>query len=159
MFTVKSFYDLTLDELNEIYLLRGLVFVVGQKITEENEIDRADRQALHFFHANERGEVLAYLRLFDLATFSDDAHPADPGAWTLGRVAVHPDARGTGLGRRLLNEALTWIEEKTEAERISISAQAYLAEGYYGAAGFEIVGEPYLEAGIEHVHMVRPIQR
>ncbi|WP_237224252.1 GNAT family N-acetyltransferase [Rothia nasisuis] len=159
MFTVKSFYELTLDELNEIYLLRGLVFVVGQKITEENEIDRADRQALHFFHANERGEVLAYLRLFDLATFSDEAHPADPGAWTLGRVAVHPDARGTGLGRKLLNAALTWIYENTTAERVSISAQSYLKEGYYEKAGFKQVGEPYIEAGLEHVHMVCPLER
>ena len=158
MFTVKPFYDLPLDELNEIYLLRGMVFVVGQKITEENEIDRADRQALHFFHANEHGEVLAYLRLFDLATFSDESHPADPGAWTLGRVAVHPDARGTGLGRRLLSEALAWIEENTDAKRISISAQAYLADGYYGAAGFEMVGPPYLEPAFEHGIMLPPVR-
>lgn len=158
MFTVKHFYDLTLDELNEIYLLRGLVFVVGQKITEENEIDRADRQALHLYHATEQGEVLAYLRMLNLATYSDANHPADPAAWTLGRVAVHPDARGTGLGKKLLAEALTWLNENTDAERVIISAQAYLKDGYYGPAGFEQVGEPYLEAGIEHIQMVRSLK-
>lgn len=154
MFVLKTFKELTLEELNEIYLLRGLVFVVGQKITEENEIDRADRQALHFFHANEAGEVLAYLRLFDLGIFSDDSHPLDPGAWSMGRVAVHPDARGTGLGRELLGAAINWVRTTTEAQRISISAQAYLKDRYYGAAGFKQVGENYLEAGIDHVHMV-----
>lgn len=100
MFTIKKFANLTLEELNEIYILRSLVFVVGQKITQENEIDRADRQALHFFHTNEDGEVLAYLRLFDLSTFSDDSHALEPGAWTLGRVAVHPAARGHRPGQK-----------------------------------------------------------
>ncbi|MDY3049715.1 MAG: GNAT family N-acetyltransferase [Rothia sp. (in: high G+C Gram-positive bacteria)] len=158
MFTVKKFYDLTLDELNEIYLLRSLVFVVGQKITEENEIDRADRQAIHFFLADDQGQLQAYLRLLDLATFSDASHPLEPGAWTLGRVAVHPQARGQGLGRRLLDEALNWLEKNTEAQRVSISAQAYLAQTYYGAAGFKQVGPSYQEAGIEHVRMVRPLR-
>lgn len=158
MFTVKPFYDLTLDELNEIYLLRGLVFVVGQKITEENEIDRADRQAIHLFHTNEQGEVLAYLRMLDLAAYSDANHPADPTAWTLGRVAVHPEARGSGLGKKLLNYALVWLQENTETERVVISAQAYLKDGYYGPAGFRQVGEPYLEAGIEHIKMVRSLR-
>lgn len=159
MFTVKPFYDLTLDELNEIYLLRGLVFVVGQKITAENEIDRADRRALHFFCANENGEVLAYLRMLDLGTYSDASHPCDPTAWTLGRVAVHPDVRGSGLGKKILNEALIWLEEHTDAERVIISAQAYLKDSFYGPAGFEQLGNPYLEAGIEHVQMVRSLQR
>lgn len=158
MFSAKNFYDLTLDELNEIYLLRGLVFVVGQKITEENEIDRADRQAVHFFQANERGEIMAYLRLLDLGTFSDASHPAEPGAWTLGRVAVHPDARGSGLGRQLLEAALTWLREQTPARRVVISAQAYLKDSYYGAAGFVQVGAPYQEAGIEHVRMVKELR-
>lgn len=158
MFTVKPFYDLTLDELNEIYLLRGLVFVVGQKITEENEIDRADRQALHLYHATEQGEVLAYLRLLDLSTYSDASHPSDPTAWTLGRVAVHPQARGSGLGKKLLNEALAWLTENTNAERVIISAQTYLKDSYYGPAGFTQVGSPYLEAGIEHIQMVRPLR-
>lgn len=46
------------------------------------------------------------------------------------------------------------MRQNTDAERISISAQSYLKDSYYGAAGFKQVGESYLEAGIDHVHMV-----
>lgn len=155
MFTLKTFQELTLEELNEIYILRGQVFVVEQKITEENEIDRADRSALHLFRTTEDGEVLAYLRMFDLGKYSDASHPAEPGTWTLGRVAVRQDARGTGLGRRLLDAGIEWIAHNTDASKISISAQAYLKDRYYGPAGFEQVGASYLEVGIEHVHMVK----
>lgn len=35
-----------------------------------------------------------------------------------------------------------------------ISAQSYLKDSYYGAAGFVQMGEPYLEVGIEHVEML-----
>jgi len=35
-----------------------------------------------------------------------------------------------------------------------ISAQSYLKDSYYGAAGVVQVGEPYLEVGIEHVEML-----
>ena len=35
-----------------------------------------------------------------------------------------------------------------------ISAQAYLRDTYYGAAGFVARGEPYQEAGIKHIEMV-----
>lgn len=158
MFTLKTFQELTLEELNEIYILRGQVFVVEQKITEENEIDRADRFALHLFSANQDGEMLAYLRMFDLGVYSDASHPAEPGTWTLGRVAVRQDARGTGLGRRLLDAGIEWIAHNTDASKISISAQAYLKDRYYGPAGFEQVGEPYLEVGIEHISMVKHLR-
>ena len=83
----------------------------------------------------------------------DDSHEITPGAWTIGRVAVLNEARGTGLGRRIVAEAIEWIREHTEAERIGISAQQYLEHSLYGKAGFVTEGEAYQEAGIEHVHM------
>ncbi|MFC2302722.1 MAG: GNAT family N-acetyltransferase [Rothia aeria] len=77
-----------------------------------------------------------------------------PGAWTFGRVAVHPDARGTGLGRKLLHAALEWIRDNTDAKEIVIAAQAYLKDTYYSPEGFVERGEHYMESGIEHVEMV-----
>ena len=152
-FQAKRFDELTLRELQQIQITRSLVFTVGQQILAQ-EPDEADFESVHFFHADESGRILAYLRLFDLMTVDDGYHRPIEGAWTLGRVAVREEARGTGLGRALLSEAIEWVKENTDARQLVISAQSYLKDSYYGAAGFVQVGEPYLEVGIEHVEMI-----
>ncbi|WP_304009691.1 hypothetical protein [Rothia mucilaginosa] len=53
-----------------------------------------------------------------------------------------------------MREAIGWVRENTEARQLVISTQSYLKDSYYGAAGFIQVGEPYTEAGIEHVEML-----
>ena len=157
-FTAKLFDELTLHELQQIHITRTLVFTAGQKITEP-EADETDFECVHFFSADDSGRVLAYLRMFDLEHVNDGNHRSIAGAWTLGRVAVRQEARGTGLGRKLLHAALEWIRENTTAHQVVISAQAYLKDSYYGAAGFAVLGEPYQEAGIEHIEMVLDLQR
>lgn len=152
-FQAKRFDELTLRELQQIHITRSLVFTVGQQILAQ-EPDEADFECIHFFHADESGRVIAYLRIFDLMAVDDGYHRPIEGAWTLGRVAVREEARGTGLGQALLYEAISWVRENTEAHQLVISAQSYLKDSYYGAAGFVQVGEPYLEVGIEHVEMV-----
>lgn len=152
-FQAKNFNELTLRELQQIHITRSLVFTVGQQILAQ-EPDEADFESVHFFHADDSGQVLAYLRLFDLMTVDDGYHRPIEGAWTIGRVAVREEARGTGLGRALLREAIEWVRENTDARQLVISAQSYLKDSYYGAAGFVQVGEPYLEVSIEHVEMI-----
>ncbi|WP_455111013.1 GNAT family N-acetyltransferase [Rothia mucilaginosa] len=152
-FQAKHFDELTLRELQQIHITRSIVFTVGQQILAQ-EPDEADFDSVHFFHADETGRVLAYLRLFDLMTVDDGYHRPIEGAWTIGRVAVREEARGTGLGRALLRDAIEWARENTDARQLVISAQSYLKDSYYGAAGFVQMGEPYLEVGIEHVEML-----
>lgn len=157
-FFAKHFDELTARELQQIHIIRSVVFTVGQQLTDQ-EPDEADFECIHLFNEDESGKVLAYMRLFDLEHVQDVRHRYIPGAWTFGRVAVHPDARGTGLGRKLLHVALEWIRDNTAAQQIVISAQAYLKDTYYSPEGFIERGPHYLESGIEHVEMVLDINR
>ena len=64
VFTVKTFDELTLNELYEIIKTRQDVFIIEQQ-NNCVEVDGADYGALHVF-SMEDGHVLAYLRLLDL---------------------------------------------------------------------------------------------
>jgi len=70
---------------------------------------------------------------------------------SIGRVVTAPEARGTGLGKELMQRALAAFGPVP----VRIGAQAYL-ERFYRELGFVPAGEPYLEDGIPHVEMLRP---
>jgi ElaA protein len=72
---------------------------------------------------------------------------------SIGRVIVAKRARGAGLGRRLMNEAIAGIEANGHVP-IALSAQVHL-ERFYASLGF-VPGERYDEDGIPHVAMRRP---
>lgn len=153
MFTAKKFSDLTLEELNAIYIARSRVFTVGQQLTVQ-EPDLVDRKAVHFFSQNDAGEVVAYMRLIDLEKVEDDHYEQVSGAYALSRVAVLKTLRGQGMGRKLLDAAIQWVRDETEATKIIIDAQAYLRDSYYAPVGFVQVGEEFREAGLPHVKMI-----
>lgn len=154
-FIAKKFDELTLRELHSIYYMRGVVFTNGQQITDI-DVDYADLDCIHFFHKADDGRVLAYCRMFDLGEVTDESHSPMPGAWTIGRVAVLPETRGTGLGKRLMDGAVNWIRTNTNADRIELTAQSYLKDTLY--KNFTAYGEEFLEAGIPHFHMVLPLR-
>ena len=73
----------------------------------------------------------------------------------IGRVVTAPFARGRGLGRPLMNEAIRQLYSLYDYPvTIKLSAQAHL-QSYYDSLGFKSEGEVYLEDGIPHVAMVK----
>jgi predicted GNAT family N-acyltransferase len=123
--------------------LRIRVFCDEQGVTREEEIDGRDGDAVHLV-AVERGVVIGTCRLlFDGATCK------------LGRLVVEREARRRGIGGRLL--ALGEEEARAAgAERIVLNAQTR-ARGLYRAAGYAETGGRFMQAGIEHVRMERPL--
>jgi ElaA protein len=141
----SRFADLGVDNLYDALALRCRVFILEQG--PYLDPDGIDRQAWHLLGRDEAGELQAYLRVVDPGV----KYP-EP---SLGRVITSAEARGTGLGRRLVAEGLARCALVWPGQGIRISAQAHLAK-FYGEFGFASVGEPYLEDNIPHVEMARP---
>lgn len=151
-----DFAQLTPGELYRVLDLRVRVFVVEQTCPYR-ETDGLDLRALHLLgeeaeeaeEAGEAGEgsrpLVAYARL--LAPGIAFPEPA------IGRVVTCPSVRGRGYGRALMERALSEASSRWPGP-VQIGAQRYL-EAFYGSLGFRPVGEPYLEDGIPHVHMLR----
>ena len=144
--TVKPWAELTTAELYSFLKLRTDVFLVEQKVDEE-ELDNRDLEptTVHYFITDDAGAA-AYLRTLhaDPPQYRD-ARPA------IGRVVVRSDRRGEGLAQQLMTMALADLA----GEAVVLHAQQYIAP-LYESHGFESFGEVYIEAGIPHISMYRP---
>ena len=133
---VKSFNELSLDELYDILKIRVNVFVVEQNCPY-SELDDIDKNAFHVYVKDEDG-IQGYLRVYK----KDDVR--------IGRVLSLK--RRQGIGTLLLKEGIKVAKEKLSAEKIVIEAQTYARE-MYEKLGFYQTSEPFLEDGIEHIKM------
>ncbi len=67
-------------------------------------------------------------------------------------MALKNTYRGKGIGNKLMDKTMKFIEKQFGKENIRISAQTHLLT-YYQGHGFEQVGEGYLEDDIPHIEM------
>ncbi|MDT0555603.1 GNAT family N-acetyltransferase [Patiriisocius hiemis] len=140
---VKTFNELTLDELHDILQLRSEVFVVEQDCIYQ-DIDGKDRKALHVF-LKKSGRIAAYTRCFKPGDYFEEA--------AIGRVVVPMDLRKFGYGHDVMKASVTAIKNRFTTQKIKLSAQTYLID-FYKSHGFIPVGEEYLEDGIPHIAMI-----
>jgi predicted GNAT family N-acyltransferase len=131
------------DEVDQALALRDRVFVGEQGVDPAADRDGLDGKALQFV-AVEDGRVLGTCRVV-----------VRDGVARLGRMAVEPDLRGRGIGARLLD-----VAERAAADAgamlVRLHAQA-AAVSLYARSGYSQVGEPFVEEGIDHVTMERPL--
>ena len=141
-FYAKEFNHLTTSELYEILKSRAKVFFLEQKIVCL-DMDNVDYRSTHLF-LEEDGQVVAYLRAF----YKDD------DTVKIGRVlTLH---HGSGIGRQLMENALSYIKREMPCRMIYVESQKH-AEGFYAKFGFRTVSEEFLEADIPHVAMELPL--
>ena len=141
---IKSFYDLTKDELYNILRLRSEVFIVEQNCVYQ-DIDQKDQSALHVFF-KKNNQIIAYTRIFK---------PNDYFKYSsIGRVVVIKSKRGSKIGSQIMNFSIKKIEEIFNEKKIKISAQKYLIN-FYEKLGFSVIGDEYLEDGIPHIAMIK----
>lgn len=142
----KSFNELSVLELHTILRLRMDVFILEQQCIYP-DIDGKDLLSRHLW-ASVDGVLVAYARI------------VPPGLSfpqpSIGRVLSHPEHRQYGHGKALMRHSIEHVEKQYGPTEIQIAAQAYL-EPFYNGFGFRTVSEPYLDDGIWHVNMLRPI--
>ncbi len=141
---VKSFSELSLQELYELLQLRSEIFVVEQDCIYQ-DIDGKDNKALHVL-GKSNDEVVAYTRIFKPGDYFKDS--------SIGRVAVRKNERKYGYGKKIMQASILAVQEHFNTSKVSISAQTYLLK-FYGDLGFRANGETYLEDGIPHIQMVK----
>lgn len=141
MIEIKSYKQLTRDELFEILRLRTNIFVVEQNCPYP-ELDDLDLVSWHL-QAFENNVLVGTLRIID--------HSQEV---KIGRVAVHENYRKHGWGNKIMVSAHDFICKNLNEKQIRISAQQYL-ELFYTNLGYNPTGEKYLEDGIPHMEMIR----
>lgn len=142
--SVHDFAALSVDLLHAILKLRVDVFVVEQECPYP-EVDGRDPDALHLVARQADGTLVAYARILP---------PEADGIPHIGRVVLPKEQRGTGLGKRLMQETFGVLRERYGSARSAIAAQTYLHQ-FYTDLGYVRTGADYLWDGIPHVDMVR----
>lgn len=121
--------------------LRRVVFIEEQGVSEADEIDDKDDEAIHLL-ATIGGRPVGSARILLMG---------DTGK--IGRVCVLKDARGTGLGAALIRAAVAELRARPGVSRARLGAQTH-AIGFYEKLGFTAFGAEYDDAGIPHRDMV-----
>ncbi|CAN5465131.1 GNAT family N-acetyltransferase [soil metagenome] len=144
---VKSFEELSNNELYAILKLRCEVFVVEQNCPYLDEDDK-DQNSYHLMGWKD-DLLAAYTRLLPAGLAFEEA--------SIGRVVTSPKARGAGIGRELMLQSIKQLYNLFGKVPIRIGAQLYL-KNFYASLGFEQVSDMYLEDNIPHVKMLKSAQ-
>lgn len=129
------------EPLEAAFAIREAVFVREQGYALEIERDDHDPFAAHAL-VWDGDTPVATGRLF----IDDEAR------WHIGRVAVLKAWRGKGVGG-LVMRLLLMAALRFGADAVYLGSQDH-AVGFYEGLGFRVYGDPYLDEGQPHRHMV-----
>ncbi len=141
-FVLRSYKELSVDELYNVLKLRCAIFVIEQNCNYQ-DMDDKDQDSFHLL-GYEGKQLVAYARILPKGLSYEEV--------SIGRVVVDKNFRGKSSGKTLMNEAIDQAKKLFDADEIVISAQCYL-EKFYGDLGFKTEGESYLEDDIPHIKM------
>ena len=131
----------TADEKLKVFVVRGIVFCGEQQVPYSIEWDEDEASSLHVLgQVGDEPVAAGRIRCLD-------------GYAKLERIAVRTEYRGRGYGHSLTDFMIQTAKEKGFSKCMG-HAQAHLKE-FYAKHGFEAQGDIFVEAGIDHVLMVR----
>ncbi len=133
----------TQREFFGLFQLRTQVFVIEQHVELQIEQDTKDFDAIHYI-ALHNNQVIGCLRIL-----------IDNDFVSVGRVAIKKEFRNQQIGSKLI-KAIESHPTVIEKGCISIHSQIS-AKDFYLKLGYQIIGEPYIEANIMHVLMEKKL--
>ena len=144
-YVIKTFDELTKEELYDIARHRQTVLIIGQG-NIFHDLDGRDNECIHLSAYDDDG-MIGYSRIMPSST---GLH-GDNGSF--GRLSVLEEKRKHGTGSELVRRSVDYLQNTLYEPKIMISAMSYL-EHFYNRLGFERVGDMYFIEGVEHINMI-----
>lgn len=130
----------TQKEITDNFYVRGMVFVVGQKIDYEIEFDGLDSECV-LFSAYMDNLAVGAARLYRNK---------------VGRVAVLEEYRKHGVGKALM-EFIEEYAKNNNIKELKLHAQLPVKD-FYIKLGYIEKGSIFQEAEIDHIKMIKEIK-
>lgn len=133
--------------LTRCLAVRRAVFVAEKGVPAQLEADGDDRLdgPCHHFLIRVDGADAGALRL-----------RREGSAARLQRFCLQASFRGQGWGRAAMAQMEAVCRRDLGADRLTLNAK-FDAQGFYAACGFHPVSDVFLEAGVPHVKMEKPL--
>ena len=133
------------SDAEEFYIVKEIrrnIFIKEQNVTEEEEYDGLDKDAIHLIGYFEE-EPVATLRIINHGK-----------SIQIGRVSVLLAYRGLGIGKKMMIEALNIINIESKGKEIYLESQLDKIH-FYEKFGFIPVGENFYDARMPHKKMIK----
>lgn len=130
----------TQQEIVDNFLVRGEVFIIGQSIDWRIEFDGQDQSSV-LFTAYDNDKAIGAARLLGNK---------------IGRVATLESYRKQGVGKLIMDKIEEYATENN-IQYLILNAQLYVKD-FYVHLGYEVQGEVFKEADIEHIKMSKEIK-
>jgi predicted GNAT family N-acyltransferase len=138
------------DDLDAAIAVRREVFVEGQGVPPDRELDGRDDEATHFL-AHDGDEVVGTARMREY----HDGEGEDPRTAKVERVAVLESRRGEGWGAELMAAVEDHARDQGY-DRVYLHAQVPVV-AFYERLGYEAHGQEFEDAGIPHREMTKAL--
>lgn len=127
-------------DFQQCMAIRHQVFILGQNVPQEIEIDGQDMHCDHYLlFVKEQSAGVARVRYIkDIAKIQ--------------RVAILPEFQGRHLGQVLMEFIIADINQHHHVKKIKLSSQVH-ALVFYEKLGFSVCSDEYMDAGIPHKDM------
>lgn len=134
----------TPKEIIDNFELRRIIFIQGQNVPEDLELDGLDEFAtLLVAYEDETPVGCGRYRLMD-------------GYAKIERIGVLKNKRSLNIGRLIMEKIEEEIRDNTKIELLKLNSQTH-AQLFYEKLGYIPKGDVFDEAGIDHILMVKAI--